>query len=359
MLQRDRSSGARDVGLQIEGLHRRYGDVVALDDVSFDVPPGRMVGFVGRNGAGKTTTMRAVMGVMRPDRGEVRWRGSPIDASARLRFGYMPEERGLYPKMRVRDQLMYFARLSGLDRPAAQDGADRWIERLGLTERVDSPIDDLSLGNQQRVQLGVALIHQPDLLILDEPFSGLDPVGVDVLAGALREEVARGAGVVFSSHQLDLIERLCDDVVIIESGRIVREADAAMREAGAGSRWSWRCSTPGPAGPTTCRASGSPSVDTTGSSSTLTRGSTSTRCSWRPGRPGPSGCSKWGTARSPSASERRWTIDLDSAGRPGGAARVRRVLAPVRLPHRHAHHRADRLRGRRRDQHRARAVRRR
>lgn len=210
--------------LEIRDLHRRYGEVVALDGVSFTVGSGQVVGFVGRNGAGKTTTMRVVVGVVRPDRGEVVWQGAPVDGDVRLRFGYMPEERGLYPKMRVRDQLLYLARMSGLEREEARRSTERWLERLGVDpDRADSVVEELSLGNQQRVQLAAALVHHPDLLVLDEPFSGLDPVGVDVLAGALREEAARGVSIVFSSHQLDLVERLCDEVVIIEAGRIASD----------------------------------------------------------------------------------------------------------------------------------------
>ena len=166
--------------------------------MSFAVEPGQMFGFVGPNGAGKTTTMRIVLGVLAADRGEVRWRGEGVDAGTRRRFGYMPEERGLYPKMRVRRQLTYLAALHGVASPEA--AADRWIERLGLTERAGDRVEQLSLGNQQRVQLAAALVHRPALLVLDEPFSGLDPVGTDVLAGVVRDEVDRGAGCVLSSH---------------------------------------------------------------------------------------------------------------------------------------------------------------
>ena len=178
-----------------------------------------MFGFVGPNGAGKTTTMRIAMGVLAADRGQVLWRGTPVDASARRRFGYMPEERGLYPKMRVRAQLAYLASLHGVE--TAEAAADRWIERLGLSERADDRVEQLSLGNQQRVQLAAALVHEPEVLILDEPFSGLDPVGVDVLSGVLTEYAATGVPVVFSSHQLDLVERLCEAVAIIKDGRLV------------------------------------------------------------------------------------------------------------------------------------------
>ena len=207
--------------LELVDVSRRFRDVVALDGVSFSAPPGRMVGFVGPNGAGKTTAMRIVLGVLEPDRGEVLWRGRPVDADARRRFGYMPEERGLYPKMRVLDQLVYLGRLHGLDASEGPAAARRCVEVLGVSDRVRDPVQQLSLGNQQRVQLAAALVHGPELLVLDEPFSGLDPVGVDVLTGVLREQVAAGVPVVFSSHQLDLVERICDSVVLIAQGRVV------------------------------------------------------------------------------------------------------------------------------------------
>ncbi|MFB3737574.1 MAG: ABC transporter ATP-binding protein [Candidatus Velamenicoccus archaeovorus] len=220
--------------LELIGLSRRFGDVVALDDVSFSVPEGRIVGFVGPNGAGKTTAMRIVLGVLHPDRGEVRWRGRPVDAAVRRRFGYLPEERGLYPKMRIRHQLVYLGRLHGLSRADAERRADGIVEVLGIADRVSGRTDALSMGNQQRVQLAAALVHGPELLVLDEPFSGLDPVGVDVLSGVLREQVSAGVPVLFSSHQLDLVERLCDTVVLIHRGRVVAAgAVDDLREAGA------------------------------------------------------------------------------------------------------------------------------
>ena len=209
--------------LELKAVSRRYGDVVALDGVSFSVEQGEMRGLVGRNGAGKTTTMRIVLGLVEPDGGEVRLHGSAIDALARRRIGYMPEERGLYPKMRVSDQLVFFGRLSGMTAGDAAAAAVRWVERLGVADRAGDRVDELSLGNQQRVQLAAALVHGPELLVLDEPFSGLDPVGVDVLAAVLREEADRGAAIVFSSHQLELVEHLCDAVTILDRGRVVAD----------------------------------------------------------------------------------------------------------------------------------------
>jgi ABC-2 type transport system ATP-binding protein len=210
--------------LELTALRRTFGDLVALDGVSFAVPEGTIVGFVGPNGAGKTTAMRIALGVLAPDSGEVRWRREPVDATVRRRFGYMPEERGLYPKMRVLDQLTYLARLHGLGRNDARRRAADTMETLGVADRAKDRVEALSLGNQQRVQLASALVHEPDVLVLDEPFSGLDPVGVDVLSGVLRRQATNhGVPVVFSSHQLDLVERLCDAVVLIDGGRVVAQ----------------------------------------------------------------------------------------------------------------------------------------
>ncbi len=208
--------------LETQELRKTFGTgKVALDRVSFAVRPGEMFGFVGANGAGKTTTMRIVMGVMQADSGEVRWKGAPLGFAERRKFGYMPEERGLYQKMRVADQIEYFGRLHGLSPAAAGKAAGDLVERLGLTERAKDAVESLSLGNQQRVQLAVALVHDPDVLVLDEPFSGLDPLAVDALAEALRERARSGVPVIFSSHQLELVERLCDSVGIISAGRMV------------------------------------------------------------------------------------------------------------------------------------------
>ena len=207
--------------LEFDGLHKSFGANRVLEGVGFTVAPGAMFGFCGSNGAGKTTTMRIAMGLVRPDAGTVRWQGRPLDQDARRRVGYMPEERGLYPKMKVGEQVAYFARLHGLHAPSATRSAAEWVDRLGLGERRGDPVEKLSLGNQQRVQLAAALVSRPEVLILDEPFSGLDPVGVDSLAEALLDQCRRGVPVVFSSHQLDLVERLCDSVGILARGHIV------------------------------------------------------------------------------------------------------------------------------------------
>ena len=207
--------------LEISDLYQRFGDRVAVDKLSLAVDGGEIVGLVGRNGAGKTTTMRAVMGIYRPLGGSITWSGHPVGLPDRLRFGYMPEERGLYPQMRVLDQIAYFARLHGVEMPAATTRAQEWITNLGLKGREQDRVVALSHGNQQRVQLAVALVYRPELLVLDEPFAGLDPSAVDSLSEVLRAEAARGTAVLFSSHQLELVERLCDRVAILEKGQVV------------------------------------------------------------------------------------------------------------------------------------------
>ena len=224
-------------GLEVIGLHRRYGEITALDECTLAVPPGRVVGLLGPNGAGKTTAMRCIFGLVQPDRGTVAFDGGPVDRETRRRFGYMPEERGLYPRMQVRAQLEYLARLSGLDRRAARAGVDRWLARLGLRERADVRVDALSHGNQQRVQLAAALVHDPALLVLDEPFAGLDPIGVEALSQVIRELAHDGAGVLFSSHQLDLVEHVCEDVVIVDHGHVALDGELARLRAATDRRY--------------------------------------------------------------------------------------------------------------------------
>ena len=219
--------------LEIDRISKRYGTVQALHQMTFEVRAGELFGFVGSNGAGKTTTMRIALGVLAADSGEVRWGGKPVDLAVRRRIGYMPEERGLYPKMKVREQLVYLAQLHGMSTADARRATDGWVDRLGLTARRDDEVQKLSLGNQQRVQLIAALVHNPAVLVLDEPFSGLDPVAVDVMSEVLREQADRGVPVVFSSHQLELVERLCDRVGIVRSGQMVASGGVAdLRESG-------------------------------------------------------------------------------------------------------------------------------
>ena len=209
--------------LDVDGLARAYGPVKALDGMTFSVRPGSVTGFLGPNGAGKTTTMRAIFGLTSLDAGEVRWDGHRVTPADRRTFGYLPEERGLYPNMRIGDQLVYLGRLHGLSAAAAKQRSEQWLERLGLADRIGSNLEDLSLGNQQRVQLIGALVHEPQVLVLDEPFSGLDPVAVDALSAVLISEARRGATVLFSSHQLDLVEHICEEAVIVDRGRSVTQ----------------------------------------------------------------------------------------------------------------------------------------
>jgi ABC-2 type transport system ATP-binding protein len=211
--------------LEFDRASKRFGELAALDNCTFAAHSGRLTGFLGPNGAGKTTAMRAVFGLVELDSGAVRWRGESIGPRERMGFGYMPEERGLYPRMRVREQLRYLGELCGRTSRDVSRTVDTWLERLGLTQRAADRVDALSHGNQQRVQLIAALVNEPDLLVLDEPFSGLDPIAMGVMGELLAEVAAAGATVLFSSHQLDLVEDLCEDVVIVDHGRVVLAGD--------------------------------------------------------------------------------------------------------------------------------------
>lgn len=222
--------------LGIEGVYKQFGDKLVLRDLSFTVRPGELFGFCGANGAGKTTTMRIVLGLLRADRGAVSWNGSRLDADVRAAIGYMPEERGLYPKMRPAEQLAYFAELHGVPGAEAKRSAGYWMERLGVKHEPKDTLEKLSLGNQQKVQMAAALVHDPKILVLDEPFSGLDPVAVDSLVDALHEKAQAGVPVVFSSHQLDLVERLCDSVGIISDGHMVAVGTVDSLRSGEGRK---------------------------------------------------------------------------------------------------------------------------
>jgi ABC-2 type transport system ATP-binding protein len=222
--------------LELRALTKRYGARVALDGLTFSVPPGQVVGLLGPNGSGKTTAMRIVFGVIPADSGEVRYEGRPLDVETRRRFGYMPEERGLYPDMRVRDQLVYFARLAGVGKADARARTDVLLERLGIADRAGEPVERLSLGNQQRVQLAAALVHEPDALVLDEPFSGLDPIAAASLSEIVQEAARAGRTVLFSSHQLDLVEDLSESVAVIDRGRLVMVVRVSDLKARSGRR---------------------------------------------------------------------------------------------------------------------------
>jgi ABC-2 type transport system ATP-binding protein len=222
--------------LEIEGLTKRYGERVALDGLTMAVPPGQVVGLLGPNGSGKTTAMRIVFGVIPADAGTVRYNGEPVGVEQRRRFGYMPEERGLYPDMRVLDQLVYLARLAGVSKRDATARAGALLERLGLADRAGDAVERLSLGNQQRVQLAAALVHEPEALVLDEPFSGLDPLAAASLSEIVQEAARAGRTVLFSSHQLDLVEDLCESVAVLDKGRLLMEGRVSDLKSHSGRR---------------------------------------------------------------------------------------------------------------------------
>lgn len=223
--------------LTFRGATKAFGPLVALDACTFAARPGRLTGFLGPNGAGKTTAMRAIFGLVELDSGTVQWRGAPVGPAERSQFGYMPEERGLYPGMRVRNQLVYLGQLCGQTPRQAGRSVDAWLERLGLADRANDRLDALSHGNQQRVQLIAALVNEPELLVLDEPFSGLDPVAMATMSELLAEIAAAGATVLFSSHQLGLVEDLCEDVIIIDHGHIVRAGELTELRASIAQRF--------------------------------------------------------------------------------------------------------------------------
>ncbi|AJM77794.1 ABC transporter ATP-binding protein [Rathayibacter toxicus] len=214
--------------ITLDRVTKHFGTRIALDDVSFDIHSGRTTGFVGSNGAGKTTTMRILMGVLAADSGQVLRDGRAVTPRDTRGFGYMPEERGLYAKMRVLEHVVYLGRLRGMSRAGATASAKALLERLDLDARGGDAVETLSLGNQQRAQIAGALVHSPDVLVLDEPFSGLDPVATETVVGVLAEYVQRGSTILMSSHQLDLVERLCDDVVFIDGGKVRVWGDKAQ-----------------------------------------------------------------------------------------------------------------------------------
>jgi ABC-2 type transport system ATP-binding protein len=206
--------------LQLTDVHRSFGTVAAVRGVTFGIAAGATFGLLGPNGAGKTTTMRMILNILVPDRGTIAWNGAPIDGAVRRRFGYLPEERGIYGRLKVREQLAYFGKLHGLREPLVTGRIAEWMERLEIGEYADRPCAELSKGNQQKVQVACAALHEPEFLILDEPFSGLDPVNAEVLLRALRHLQSRGATLVLSSHQMYQIEHLCTDFCIISGGTV-------------------------------------------------------------------------------------------------------------------------------------------
>jgi ABC-2 type transport system ATP-binding protein len=207
--------------LVIDALHKRFGDVVALDGVSFSVQQGQVFGFLGANGAGKTTTMRIVLDILAADSGSVTWRGRPNSTLPRRTWGYLPEERGLYGRMTVLDQLVFFAGLYGVERDAARREILHWLDRLRIPDYATRRAEELSKGNQQKVQFIASIVHDPEVLVMDEPFSGLDPVNAALLKEAFAEMRGRGKTLIFSTHQMDTVEELCESVAIVDRGRVV------------------------------------------------------------------------------------------------------------------------------------------
>jgi len=209
------------MALVLDTLVKRFGSVTALDGISFEVQRGEVFGFLGANGAGKTTTMRIVLDILRPDSGTVTWDGTPTTEVARQTWGYLPEERGLYPRLEVLEQLSFFGTLYGIPRDvAAQRGRD-WLARFRIPDYATRKAEELSKGNQQKVQLIAAILHEPEVLIMDEPFVGLDPVNVALLKEAFNEMTGRGTTLVFSTHQMEMVEELCEAVALIDRGKVV------------------------------------------------------------------------------------------------------------------------------------------
>lgn len=221
------------MGLLVNAISKSFGEKKAVDRLSFQIAEPGVFGLIGTNGAGKTTTIRMILGVMQQDEGEITWNGGPIDRRT-VRFGYMPEERGIYPKIKVLEQLVYFGRLRGMTRKDAADAALKWLDRLHVTEYRDMPAEKLSKGNQQKIQLIATIVHDPELIFLDEPFSGLDPINTDVFKSVIGELIDAGKYIVMSSHQMSTVEEYCRDLVILDRGKTVLQGNLRQIKAGYG-----------------------------------------------------------------------------------------------------------------------------
>ncbi|PYI49928.1 ABC transporter ATP-binding protein [Paenibacillus flagellatus] len=201
--------------LQLQEVSKQYGEKTAVNRIDFEVKPGEIFGLLGANGAGKTTTMRMVLGLIMPDSGTIRWKGKPYSTELRRLMGYLPEERGLYPKVKVSDQVTYFAELRGMSRKAAEKSLREWLDRFEVPDYYDKKVEELSKGNQQKIQFIAAVIHDPEILILDEAFSGLDPVNVELLKKTVLDLRNAGKTILFSSHRMDHVEELCENICIL------------------------------------------------------------------------------------------------------------------------------------------------
>jgi len=207
--------------LKVENLKKTFSNVVAVDGVSFEVKRGEILGLLGPNGAGKTTTIRMILDIIKPDQGTIKFDGKELDDEIKSKIGYLPEERGLYRKTKVMETILYFAELKGLDRKTAFERAKHWLKRFELAERANSRIEELSKGNQQKVQIIISILHDPELVILDEPFAGLDPVNQELLKDILLELKEKNKAIIFSTHQMDQAEKLCDSICLINKGKPV------------------------------------------------------------------------------------------------------------------------------------------
>lgn len=225
------------MSLTVQNVTKKFGSFTAVNDVSFEAKPGRIFGFLGTNGAGKTTTMRMMLDIIRPDEGEIRWNGESISSIARNRFGYLPEERGLYPRMSVQDHLLFLAQLYGAALSDAKSSLDEWLDRLNIEENRGKKVEELSKGNQQKIQFLASILHDPEILILDEPFSGLDPVNAEMMKDAFRLMRDRGKTIIFSTHQLDDAQELGHDVAIIHRGNLLITGDVASVRRSMGQQY--------------------------------------------------------------------------------------------------------------------------
>jgi ABC-2 type transport system ATP-binding protein len=209
------------MGLLVEHINKSFAQLHVIKDLSMDVKEGSIFGFLGANGAGKTTTMRMILDIIRPDSGHITWNGQDVRQVPRRNWGYLPEERGLYPKVGVEDQLLFLTRLNGLSKSAAKSQLDEWLERFQITQYRKKKVEELSKGNQQKIQFLATILHDPLILIMDEPFSGLDPVNANILKEAFLEIHRRGKTIIFSTHQLEQVEELCEDILIINKGQTI------------------------------------------------------------------------------------------------------------------------------------------